>query len=834
MFAKIDIKKFGLYKDFTWYPVMMKDFGQVNIIYGRNYSGKTTLSRIFDSISQGKIHDDYLDGEFDLTDDTGKMIHAGGGVITKDAELDWQVRVYNTDYVRRNLGWLNNEEAGEIRSFTLLGSGNVEAQKAIDEIDEKLGSIEGKKGLLYADYVATEAYKAKKAKHDELAGNLEWQLKNKANGDIKKKNDYVKQGTSYIVNNIKRDIDEFVTAEQVTVDENGEQLEKPRIVFTIDHSVELTDKVKERLKKTVSETEKPAITALPESEPHMSGYEKQVVELVTKKITLTKTLQELVENELLQDWVDRGREVNKDRKRCAFCGNPISEERWEEINAHFNKESEELKNGLIELKRNLEQVALKLDGFLESKGLIKENIYAAFLGEYEKVMGRWNAYVEQYKKAIDKLIALVDERLANIFKPISCDYEPFTQELTPILKALNALVEKNNEYGLQQDKAKEDARTKLRLDYVHQFCVDINYAEVMEKLAKEEDELKDLEYAGILRAVEIGDLRKERKQKELEKKDEGKAAQKVSELLVKHFGNGSLSLEPETVIGPIIVGDAEESEKPRTKFVVKRGGEYAKNLSEGEKSLISFCYFIAQMDDELKGPNASNLVVFIDDPISSLDSSHIFFMYSLIDTVIAAPKKYGQLFISTHNLEFLKFLKRLKLPGNVNNKSVEHYVVEKQRKGDDEYKCKIKMMPDYLRDYVTEYNFLFQQVYDIARPIGGKKEEKYKHIYSQYYNVGNNMRKFLECYLFYRFPDSDEPTVDHLDDLFEGNERSEVNRVINEYSHLAWAERGLKVIDVPEIEKAAKLIMKALKAKDPSHFKVLCKSVNVDETVDFS
>ena len=61
-------------------------------------------------------------------------------------------------------------------------------------------------------------------------------------------------------------------------------------------------------------------------------------------------------------------------------------------------------------------------------------------------------------------------------------YEPFTQEFTPILKALNALVERNNEYGLQLDKAKEDARTKLRLDYVHQFCVDINYAEVMEKL----------------------------------------------------------------------------------------------------------------------------------------------------------------------------------------------------------------------------------------------------------------------------------------------------------------------------------------------------------------
>lgn len=61
-----------------------------------------------------------------------------------------------------------------------------------------------------------------------------------------------------------------------------------------------------------------------------------------------------------------------------------------------------------------------------------------------------------------------------------------------------------------------------------------------------------------------------------------------------------------------------------------------------------------------------------------------------------------------------------------------------------------------------------------------------------------------------------------------------MNRVINEYSHLAWAERGLKVIDVPEIEKAAKLILKALKEKDPAHFSVLCKSVDVDEAVDLS
>ena len=44
MFTKIDIKKFGLYKDFTWNPGKMKDFDQVNIIYGRNWKNRRTLT----------------------------------------------------------------------------------------------------------------------------------------------------------------------------------------------------------------------------------------------------------------------------------------------------------------------------------------------------------------------------------------------------------------------------------------------------------------------------------------------------------------------------------------------------------------------------------------------------------------------------------------------------------------------------------------------------------------------------------------------------------------------------------------------------------------------
>lgn len=829
MFTKIDIKKFGLYKDFTWGS--LPELGRVNIIYGRNYSGKTTLSRIFDGISLGQLHKDYLDGQFTLHTDDNSVAEVKE---TNMSDCPYLVRVYNSDYVSRNLSWLRNEEEGEIQPFTLIGSDNVEAEKAIKEIDEKLGSIEEKKGLFYEDDVKSKAYKTKKDNYDEALGNLDWQLKNKANGYIKKQNIYVKQGTSYIVNNIKRDIEEFVTAEQVTVDEKGQKLEKPRIVYVVDDSVVLSEEEKVQLKKTVEEKEKNNIAELPENPSHLNRYADEVKTLVTKKITLTKTLQELVENDLLQAWVDKGRELNKDRELCAFCGNPIGEKRWEDLNAHFSKESEELKQSLTTLREKLAKTSEGLDGFLEKMNITEQNIYAAYTAEYKAVKEKWDDYVTRYKAAVNELLKLVDERLGNIFKPLSYEIEPYdVDEQAYLMHEINGLTEKNNEYGLKLDFAKESARKKLRLDYVHEFCEDIKYAEVMTRLAKEEEELGVLEHAMMIRATEIGELRNKRKQKELDKKDEGKAAQKVTELLKNHFGNESLSLTPEQVDGEVDTVTGEI--KPRTRFVVMRGGKPAKNLSEGERSLISFCYFIAQMADELNSPDAGKLAIYIDDPISSLDSSHIFFMHSLIESVIIKPTRFGQLFISTHNLEFLRFTKRFKLNGPKGTNTICHYVTVKLGKGTtDDYRCEIKEMPYYLRKYMTEYNFLFEQIYDIAMLNSEEDQTLYAEKYTLYYNIGNNMRKFLECYLFNRYPDADEPLKAHLDKMFDDHIPSEVNRVVNEYSHLAWAARGMRVMDVPEVVTAAREILKALQTKDKNHYDTLCKSVGKDESVIFS
>lgn len=142
MITKIDIERFGLFSNYCWKQHIGTEnnhiFSKMNIIYGRNYSGKTTLSRIFRCIEMKQLHNNYHNGIFAITTDNSTITNTN--LVCSD-----KVKVYNTDFVRENLSWLSNEE-GDIKPFTLLGSNNVKAEKRITEINEVLGGIDAKKG----------------------------------------------------------------------------------------------------------------------------------------------------------------------------------------------------------------------------------------------------------------------------------------------------------------------------------------------------------------------------------------------------------------------------------------------------------------------------------------------------------------------------------------------------------------------------------------------------------------------------------------------------------------------------------------------------------------
>ena len=759
-------------------------------------------------IAAGLIHAKNLDGRFSFSDSEGNSI------TQNNLTCQNKVRVYNKDFITDNLSWLHDDVNGEIKPFALIGSGNIITKQRIEKIEEKLGDIEKKTGLLYQQEQEKSIFKKEEEKLRKREEDLTDSLAQKANRELKQSNYFVKQGTTYNVTNIQTEIKEIINSSEDFI---------------------LNDEQKKAHKLIIDETEKNTVDEIQVSKIKLSEHIIAVKSLIEKEITLTNTIQDLLTNSILQEWVNKGREHHRGQRTvCAFCEGIITEARWKELDAHFSKESEELKEkiqGEIQILNNSKS---SLDNFLQTKGVIKDNFYYSYHQDFDEIKSQWDDFVEQYNIVISLLHDKLQKRYDDIFNPESFDdddkkiiddvlIEKISNDIVLIIGLFNDLAKKNNEKSKALEKDKNSSRKALRYSEIQTFITTIDYKAKSDNIVKEESQLKIKK--NELKALEekIVNLEGEKKQKELELNDEGEAAKKINSHLLNYFGHDGLELKPEIVDG----------DEPKTNFIIMRGNEKAHSLSEGECSLISFCYFIAKMEDELNAIDSNKLIIYIDDPISSLDNSHIFFMYSLIDTVIAKDKKYGQLFISTHNLDFLKYLKRLTIPHDENNNKplVNHFIVEKQKK-DREFKCDLKIMPPHLKDYVTEYNFLFKEVYDMAKPFEkGDRVRMLENQFSRFYNLPNNMRKFLECYLFYRYPNTDVPSK-NMTKLFDGHIPSLVNRVVNEYSHLTWGDRGTLVMDVQEAEDVAKEILRIIRDKDKEHFNALCDSIDVDKNIE--
>src|SRR5690606_24545557 len=90
------IKGLGVYQSYNK-PAGTQDFGIKNLIYGWNYSGKTTFSRLFAQIENKSANPDLSGCEFTITtaDDSINEKNFGGCSLS--------VRVFNSDFVRTNL-----------------------------------------------------------------------------------------------------------------------------------------------------------------------------------------------------------------------------------------------------------------------------------------------------------------------------------------------------------------------------------------------------------------------------------------------------------------------------------------------------------------------------------------------------------------------------------------------------------------------------------------------------------------------------------------------------------------------------------------------------------
>ena len=140
MITRIEsIKDFGIYKNFNWSSSPdIRDFNYKNIFYGWNYSGKTTLSRIFSSLKDRKLHESYENGFF-------KIKSSDGDFDSNNLEaFPYDLLVFNSDYIKDNLNFsFNKNDISDSKTILFEVGDNAKYQVKIDELKKQINLING-------------------------------------------------------------------------------------------------------------------------------------------------------------------------------------------------------------------------------------------------------------------------------------------------------------------------------------------------------------------------------------------------------------------------------------------------------------------------------------------------------------------------------------------------------------------------------------------------------------------------------------------------------------------------------------------------------------------
>src|SRR5690554_18839 len=336
------IANLAVFQNFNWDTTIRDDrnnvvlFKPINIFYGRNYSGKTTLSRIIRALETGNISDKYENPQFevsiqDIADATQNNLTAHGK----------KIRVFNEDFVKDNLRFIVNSD-DSITPFAIIG-GNATIEEEIQQLKSDLGSNEDENEsgfyleLKNAVATASTALKTYQDENKALNDQLSYKATNNPNG-IKYKSDRFGD-QNYNINKLQNDI--------TTVLETSFQ------PLTDDEVTQKLNLLNERTNADIPAIVKPNLD--------LNTLNTKAKELVTKSISSSNKIEQLLKDAILNRWVKEGRQIHKDKlEQCSFCGNDISQERWNELDSHFDEQSEKLEQEIdtliIEVEAKIQNV----------------------------------------------------------------------------------------------------------------------------------------------------------------------------------------------------------------------------------------------------------------------------------------------------------------------------------------------------------------------------------------------------------------------------------------------------------------------------------------------
>ena len=228
-------------------------------------------------------------------------------------------------------------------------------------------------------------------------------------------------------------------------------------------------------------------------------------------------------------------------------------------------------------------------------------------------------------------------------------------------------------------------------------------------------------------------------------------------------------------------------------------------LSEGEKTSITLAYFLTKLESLMNEQKEQKLLIYIDDPISSLDNYIVYkvseILIDLKTKLVKNNSEYPKLFISTHNWYLFYLINRHNIFATVNAYKEEELSTFNILKNKNN-KTVIKLLNhEKIPSYFGEYKIVFKDLYKFIEQDIEEVTEYY-----DYFGISNKARKVLEDFMYFKYGKSKLQ--------WEDKEFVKIHDALCPESH----SNGIIEIPINKLQENIKQVLEKIKSEDKSHY----------------
>lgn len=704
---KINIKKIKSFKAFCGLDAIeMGEFEHYNIIFGNNGCGKTSLTRAFELLIPKNKHiekyrtisaDKCPSIEFECKDESYK--------IEPNSDIrvpPFKVEIYNSDFLHNNAPLNSEFGLKKLDDGTIILEGSVlgEETKEINQLKDCRGKVEKRQ---------------KKIKDENDSENT---LSAKQESEIKKYDKEIEKIRKKMTSNTIK-----ITPDEIGINDFC-KVSKDKFKYQEDALTDLEkdfNKLNEAMKKFdgLKEMELPKdYQTIKDKLEFLFSFDidkeaGQVSEKIKEHIS-----------KVGREFIEKGIKLQKEMpdNACPFCTQKITNNIIQAYTSYFNKSIEQFNQDSLEisgtLKNILNQWNIKeiLQSFERFEPFMED-----FLKEkksLENALEQIKALLEELQKEVDKKEGVKnEEKFQETDKKLSENYKKLQKCVNETRNILNEKKE--------QKKKLEKLKTELKEARIKKVKHDSYDWQKSKKEAERKLSVLNRGHERLNCLLEKID----NKLKELY--DQKRPDIEIINNYLKALNLPKYSLDKDYRI--VLNSDVLEN------------SEAEMILSDGEKTTLVFAYFLTRLKLFYKKEDLKNLVVVIDDPISSLDEQRIYNTTCLVAKInqelarekLSNEKDRVQVFVLTHNHTFMARLI------NMVGKHACYFQLERHQS-----QLKIVCKNEVVGYFDTFYLLLFREVYEFA------KKEKVQDNCNEAINYGNKVRILLESFLKINFIDS--------------------------------------------------------------------------------